>query len=78
MLCLMSPGSVVPDDPPIRRIKRLADEALKTLSLVPRRSMVEAPFEHSAFSRNRERLLAHDVAGEFFRAIVEQRARRGF
>jgi IS5 family transposase len=35
-------------------------------------SMVDAPFEHSAFSHNRERLLKHDVAGEFFRAIVEQ------
>src|SRR5262245_19088715 len=37
--------------------------------------MVEEPFEHSGFSHNRERLLKHDVAGEFFRAIVEQ-ARR--
>jgi transposase len=35
-------------------------------------SMTEAPFEHSAFSHNRERLLKHDVAGEFFRAVVEQ------
>jgi transposase len=35
-------------------------------------SMVEVPFEHSAFSHNRERLLAHDVAGEFFRAVVAQ------
>jgi transposase len=30
----------------------------------------EAVFERTVFSHNRERLLAHDVAGEFFRAIV--------
>jgi transposase len=34
--------------------------------------MVEAPFDHSVFSVNRERLLEHDVAGEFFRTVVEQ------
>jgi len=32
----------------------------------------EASFDHSTFSRNRQRLLAHEVAGEFFRAVVEQ------
>ena len=32
----------------------------------------EASFDHSTFSRNRQRLLAHAVAGEFFRAVVEQ------
>src|SRR2546430_5031271 len=32
----------------------------------------EASFDHSTFSRNRERLLEHEVAGEFFRAVVEQ------
>lgn len=32
----------------------------------------EASFDHSTFSRNRTRLLAHEVAGEFFRAVVEQ------
>ena len=37
--------------------------------------MDEASFDHSTFSRNRARLLAHEVAGEFFRAVVEQ-ARR--
>lgn len=121
MVCLMSPESVVPSDHPIRRIKQLADAALKTLSstfdemygptgrpsIPPERllkstllmalytvrsermfceqlgynllfrwfldmSMVDSPFEHSAFSHNRERLLKHDVAGEFFRAVVEQ------
>lgn len=38
--------------------------------------MVEEPFDASTFSRNRERLLEHDVAGAFFRA-VRDRARRG-
>src|SRR5438270_10319894 len=34
--------------------------------------MDEASFDHSTFSRNRARLLEHEVAGEFFRAVVEQ------
>jgi transposase len=38
--------------------------------------MVEPTFDATTFTKNRERLLAHDVAGEFFRAVVEQ-ARRG-
>jgi transposase len=33
--------------------------------------MIEPSPDHSTFSRNRERLLEHDVAGEFFRAVVE-------
>jgi transposase len=37
--------------------------------------MDEPSFDHSTFSRNRARLLEHAVAGEFFRAVVEQ-ARR--
>jgi len=37
--------------------------------------MDEPSFDHSTFSRNRARLLEHEVAGEFFRAVVEQ-ARR--
>jgi transposase len=32
----------------------------------------EAGFDHSTFSRNRQRLLAHDVAGEFFAGVVAQ------
>jgi transposase len=32
----------------------------------------EPGFDHSSFTRNRERLLAHDVAGEFFRTVGEQ------
>jgi len=32
----------------------------------------EPSFDHSTFSRNRARLLAHAVADEFFRAVVGQ------
>lgn len=32
----------------------------------------EASFDHSSFSTNRKRLLDHEVAGEFFRGVVEQ------
>jgi transposase len=120
----MSPESAVPATHPIRRIKKLADEALAMLSptfdamysaigrssIPPERllkatvlmalytvrserqfceqlnynllfrwfldmDMIEPGWEHTTFSRNRERLLAHDVAGEFFRAVV-QRAER--
>jgi len=35
-------------------------------------NMLEEPFEHSSFSRNRARLLAHEVARQFFAAVVEQ------
>jgi len=34
--------------------------------------VAEPSFDHSTFSRNRARLLAHEVAGEFFRGVVEQ------
>jgi transposase len=34
--------------------------------------MVEPTFDPTTFTKNRERLLAHDVAGEFFRAVVER------
>ena len=34
--------------------------------------MIEEPFDHSTFSKNRERLMQHDVAREFFMAVVEQ------
>jgi transposase len=33
-------------------------------------NMIEDSFDHSSFTRNRERLLKHDVAGEFFRRVV--------
>ena len=29
-------------------------------------------FDHSTFSRNRTRLLEHEIAGEFFRGVAEQ------
>jgi transposase len=32
----------------------------------------EQGFDHSSFSRNRARLLEHDVAGEFFRTVVAE------
>jgi transposase len=35
-------------------------------------SMDEASFDHSTFSKNRDRLVAHDVAKEFFLTIVAQ------
>jgi transposase len=34
--------------------------------------MVEPTFDPTVFTKNRDRLLEHDVAGEFFRAVVEQ------
>ncbi len=35
-------------------------------------NMVEEPFDHSSFSRNRARLLAHQVAHEFLAAVLAQ------
>jgi transposase len=32
----------------------------------------ESSFDHSTFSRNRSRLLQHDMAGEFFRTVVAE------
>jgi transposase len=121
MLMLMSPESRVPANHPIRRIKKLADDALAKLSPVfdemysatgrpsipPERllkatllmalytirserqfceqldynllyrwfldmDMTESSFDATVFTHNRTRLIAHDVAGEFFRAVVEQ------
>jgi transposase len=37
--------------------------------------MTEVGWEHSSFTRNRERLLEHDVAAKFFYAVVEQAKR---
>lgn len=119
MFCLMSPETVVPPKHPLRRVKALADEALRSLStdfdamysthgrpsLPPERllkasilmafysvrserlfceqlgynmlfrwfldmNMVEAPFDHSTFSKNRQRLIEQDVAKAFFVAVV--------
>lgn len=126
MLCLMSPESRVPQNHPLRAIKRLADEALDQLGpvfdrmysstgrpSVPPESllkasllmalysvrserlfceqldynllfrwfldmdMVQPGFEHSVFSKNRQRLLEHEVAGRFFAVVVEQAQQAG-
>jgi transposase len=125
MLCLMSPETVVPAGHPLRKVKLLADAALKQLSptfdpiyssegrpsIPPERllkatllmafytirserlfceqldynllyrwfldmDMVEESFDHSSFTRNRARLIEHDVAKAFFGEVVEQ-ARKG-
>jgi transposase len=34
--------------------------------------MLESSFDATAFTHNRQRLIAHDVAGEFFRVVVAQ------
>ena len=39
--------------------------------------MVEEPFDHCAFSDNRERLMKHDAAGKFFHEVVEQAQEAG-
>lgn len=39
--------------------------------------MVEHGFDASTFSRNRERLLEHDVSGRFFQAVLDQARRAG-
>jgi transposase len=124
MLVLRSPEDFVPKQHPIRRIKKMADEILRSLSpaleamyaaggrpsIPPERllkatvlmalytvrserqfceqlnynllfrwfldmDMTEQGWEHSSFTRNRERLLKHDVASKFFYAVVEQAKR---
>jgi transposase len=121
MLSVKTPEQCVPEGHPIRRIKQLADAALRSIepvlnqmystlgrpSIPPERllkasllmalytvrserllceqlgynflfryfldlNMVEEPFDHSSFSRNRARLLAHEVAREFFTAVLAQ------
>ncbi|MGH7001171.1 MAG: IS5 family transposase [Stellaceae bacterium] len=121
MLTLVNPEQRVPANHPIRRIKTLAEAALKELaplfeqmysevgrpSIPPERLLKasllmalytvrsermfceqldynllyrwfldlnwdEPGFGHSSFTRNRVRLLEHEVAGEFFRIVVEQ------
>jgi transposase len=121
MLTLVTPEQRVRGEHPLRRVKPLADAALKDLSatfekmysstgrpsIPPERllkasllmafytvrserlfceqldynllfrwfldmGLDESSFDHSSFSRNRARLLEHDVAREFFARIVEQ------
>jgi transposase len=40
-------------------------------------NMDERSFDHSSFTKNRDRLLEHDVAGEFFAAVVERAQQLG-
>ena len=121
MLMIMEPGDRAPKEHPLRRVRELADAALRQLSplfdemysaigrpsIPPERLLkasllmalytvrserlfseqldynllfrwfldmdVAAPgFDHSTFSRNRARLLEHDVACEFFTRVAAQ------
>jgi transposase len=40
-------------------------------------NMDEPAFDHSSFTKNRDRLLQHDVAAEFFAAVVERARQLG-
>lgn len=126
MLTLQSPERMVPVGHPLRRIKELADAALRDLSpvfdtmyastgraSVPPETLlkgsllmalftvrserllceqlhynmlyrwfldmnlVDEPFDHSTFTKNRERLMDHDVARLFFERIVAQATQAG-
>ena len=126
MLSLQSPEQRVPENHPLREVKRLADEVLAELNTVfdamyseqgrksvpPERllkasvlmalysvrserlfceqldynllfrwfldmDMVEKPFDHCAFSDNRDRLLEHEVTRKFFRHVRAEAERRG-
>src|SRR4051794_36356174 len=121
MLSLVTPEKRVPEDHPLRQVKILAEEALRTLSPVfeqmyssvgrpsipPERllkatllmalytvrsermlceqieynllfrwfldmNMDESTFDPTTFTKNRQRLLEHDVARRFFQAVVAQ------
>jgi len=121
MICLASPETMVPQDHPLRGIKKLADKALLTLSPVfdemyaqtgrrsipPERllkalllqvlfsirserqlceqlrynmlyrwfldmSMTEEVFDRSTFTKNRDRMINHEVSAQFFVAVVAQ------
>lgn len=121
MLCLVSVEERVPEDHPLRPLKKMADEALRELSSVfdtmyaeggrpsvpPERllkalllqalfsvrserqlceqlqynllyrwfldmDMLEDAFAPTVFTKNRDRLLKHDVAALFFEAVVGQ------
>lgn len=121
MICLVSPETSVPQDHPIRTVKKVADAALASLSDVfaqmyaatgrpsvpPERllkgqllialysirserqlceqvqynllfrwfldmDMLESAFDASTYSRNRDRLMKHDVAAAFFAAVRDQ------
>ena len=125
MLCVMNIEEQIPDDHPLREIKKIADDALRRMSrtfdrmypkvgrpsVPPERlvkamllmalysipsevrlceqlrynmlfrwfldmDMVEKPFDHCAFSDNRDRLLEHDVTRKFFRHVYAEAERR--
>lgn len=126
MFSYVSPEARVPSDHPLRRIKGLAEDALRSLSrtfdrmyakegrpsIPPERllksqllialytirserlfcemldynilyrwflnmSLDEASFDATSFTKNRDRLLAHDVAGRFLQAMVNQAQEAG-
>src|SRR5712692_3421319 len=71
MLSTVTPDQLIPAQHPIRRIKPIVDGALRTLEPRLDAMYVETPgFEHSSFSKNRERLLAQDIARQFFAAVL--------
>ena len=121
MFSYLSPEDRVPQDHPLRRIKAMADAALRSLSqtfdrmyaqvgrgsIPPERllkaqllialytirserlfcemldynilyrwflgmSLDERSFDATSFTKNRDRLLRHDVAGRFLQAVVRQ------
>src|SRR5689334_1333414 len=126
MLLVVNLKERIPKEHPLRRIKQMADAALKELSPIfeqmysplgrpsipPERllkatllmalytvrsermfceqlqynllfrwfldmDMIERPFDHSSFSQNRQRLIDHDVAKQFFAQVVEQARKNG-
>jgi transposase len=127
LVCLISPDSVVPQDHPIRTIKRYVDEVLRGMSpcfdamyaregrpsIPPERllkakvlialfsvrsenlfveqlhynllyrwfldmDLSEAVFDNSVFSKNQQRLMAHEVARIFFEQVVELARQQGW
>lgn len=126
MFSYLSPEQRVPNDHPLRSVKKMADEVLERLSPVfsrmysktgrpsvaPERllksmllmafysirserllceqlqynllyrwfldmAMDERVLDHSTFSQNRERLMAHAVGRKFFEAIVKEASKAG-
>src|SRR5215472_7916473 len=126
MLLVVNLEERIPREHPLRRIKQMADAALKELSPIfeqmysplgrpsipPERllkasllmalytirsermfceqldynllfrwfldmELDEPSFDHSSFTANRDRLLEHELAGDFFRRIVAQAQARG-
>lgn len=126
VVCLFSLEEAIPEEHPIRRVKRLAEEALAELqdvlttmyaatgrpSVPPERLLLatvlmalysvrserllcerlrydllfrwfvdmgldEEPFDATTFSKNRQRLIEHDVAKKFFAAVVARARAEG-